>query len=286
MQDSMRQEMTLEKRIEREIMSFSGIMGIYASDLRGRVVAINADEPFETASTIKSFILAVLFQKAAAGKKNLDHMLAYTRENFIDGSGLLRALELGTALSVKNLATLMIIISDNIATNMLIDYIGLDEINEAIAAMGFTGTRLYCKLGEGGWARLGTTTPRDYGRLFERLAAEELTGSPGDRQMLEIFKQQRFNTALTYLLPPYYFDEDNYGKESPIYLASKSGSMNACRNDGGIVGTPWGSYALALFTKGFSDKQYHKNHESYVYGGRVSRLLFDQYLALEGRFAL
>ena len=67
MQDSMRQEMTLEKRIEREIMSFSGIMGIYASDLRGRVVAINADEPFETASTIKSFVLAVLFQKAAAG---------------------------------------------------------------------------------------------------------------------------------------------------------------------------------------------------------------------------
>jgi beta-lactamase class A len=286
MNENMLREMTLEKRIEREIMSFSGQMGVYASDLRGRVVAINADETFETASTIKSFILAALFQKVLTGEKSLEHKLTYTQENFINGSGLLRALELGTALSVKNLATLMIVVSDNIATNMLIDYLGLEAINRTIAEMGFAGTRLHCKLGANGWARLGDTTPRDYGRLFERLAGEKLTGPQGDRQMLEIFKQQRFNSTLTYFLPPYYLDEDNYGEESPIYLASKSGSMNACRNDGGIVGTPWGRYVLAVFTKGFHDKQYHKEHESHIYGGRVSRLLFDQYLALEGRFAL
>jgi beta-lactamase class A len=286
MNETMLREMTLENRIEREIMSFSGLMGIYATDLRGREVAINADEPFETASTIKSFILAALFQKVQTGEKSLEHTLASTPENLINGSGLLRSLELGTSLSVKNLASLMIVVSDNIATNMLIDYLGLEEINSAIAAMGFAATRLHCKLGEGGWARLGATTPRDYGRLFARLAGEELTGPQGDRQMLEIFKHQRFNTTLSYLLPPYYLDDDNYGEESPIYLASKSGSMNACRNDGGIVGTPWGRYVLAIFTKDFRDKQYHKNHESHVYGGRVSRLLFDQYLALEGRFAL
>jgi beta-lactamase class A len=69
-----------------------------------------------------------------------------------------------------------------------------------------------------------------------------------------------------------------------IYVASKSGSMKECRNDGGIVGTPYGKYVLAILTKNFHDQQYHKDHESHVYGARVSRLLFDQYLAKEGRF--
>jgi len=279
-------EMTLEKRIQREIMSFSGVMGIYASDLRGRVVTINADQSFETASTIKSYILAVLFQKVQAGEKSLGDLLAFTAENAINGSGLLQSLELGTQLSVKNLATLMIIVSDNVATNMLIEYLGLEEINRCIESMGFTATKLHCKIGEENWARLGTTTPSDYGRLFERIATGTLTGPKGDGEMLEIFKGQHYNSLLTGELPPYYLDSDNCGDEKMFSLASKSGSMNACRNDGGIMLTPFGNYVLAIFTKEFHDKQYHTNHESYIYGSKVSRLFFDQYLALEGKFSL
>jgi beta-lactamase class A len=281
-----KEEMALEKRIEREIMSFSGMMGIYASDLRGRVIAINADESFETASTIKAYILAVIFQKVMAGEKRLDELLTYNAENAINGSGLLQSLELGTQLSVKNLATLMIIISDNVATNIIIDYLGIDEINRCIESMGFKATRLHCKVGGEHWRRLGTTTPSDYGRLFELIATGKLTGPEGDAQMLEIFKRQQYNTILTYSLPPYYFDSDNYGEDCLFSLASKSGSMNACRNDGGIMETPFGKYVLAIFTKEFHDTQYYREHESNIYGGKVSRLLFDQYLALEGKFSL
>jgi len=279
-------EMTLEKRIQREIMSFSGVMGIYASDLRGRVITINADQSFETASTIKSYILAVLFQKVQTGEKNLGDLLAFTASNAVNGSGLLRSLELGTQLSVKNLATLMIIISDNVATNMLIEYLGLEEINRCIESMGFTATKLHCKIGGENWARLGTTTPSDYGRLFERIAAGTLTGPEGDGEMLEILKGQHYNTLLANALPPYYLDSDNYKDEEIFSLASKGGAMNACRNDGGIMLTPFGNYVVVIFTKEFHDKQYHTNHESYIYGGKVSRLLFDQYLALEGKFSL
>jgi beta-lactamase class A len=286
MTEHAKEEMTLEKRIEREIMSFSGVMGIYASDLRGRVITINADQSFETASTIKSYILAVLFQKVKAGEKRLDELLTYSEENAINGSGLLQSLELGTRLSVKNLATLMIIISDNVATNIIIDYLGLDEINRCIESMGFAATRLYCKVGDENWSRLGVTTPSDYGRLFERIAAGKLTGQDGDAQMLEIFRKQQYNTMLTNSLPPYYLDSDNYGEECLFSLASKSGSMNACRNDGGVMETPFGKYVVVIFTKGFHDTQYHREHESNIYGGKVSRLLFDQYLALEGKFSL
>jgi beta-lactamase class A len=283
------EEYTLERRIEREIPSFSGLMGIYADDLKGRVVAINADEEFETASTIKSFILADLFLQVHEGTKSLTELLAYEQENYINGSGLLKSLEVGTTLSAKNMATLMIIVSDNIATNILIDYLGLDHINAAIRGLGFTKTTLFRKLIEDSpdesWPPLGVTTPREYGQLFAMIARDELASPEACAQMIEIFKRQYYNSTLTNWLPPYYLDEDNFGDDgTQIYVASKSGSMAECRNDGGIIGTPYGKYVLSILTKDFHDRQYHREHESHVYGARVSRLLFDQYLALEGHF--
>jgi beta-lactamase class A len=113
-------EYTLEKRIRRETASFSGITGIYADDLRGRVVELCADEEFETASTIKSFILADLFLQVREGRKNLSDMLVYEKENYISGSGILKCMDEGAALSAKNMAALMIIVSDNIATNVAV----------------------------------------------------------------------------------------------------------------------------------------------------------------------
>ncbi|MDR0615900.1 MAG: class A beta-lactamase-related serine hydrolase [Synergistaceae bacterium] len=285
----MHEEFKLERRIEREIMSFSGLMGLYADDLKGRVVEMNADVEFETASTIKSFVLAELFRQVHDGKKSLSDRLAFTEENFISGSGVLKSLETGTELSVKNLATLMIIVSDNVATNILIDYLGLEQINRNIGRLGFERTKLFRKIADSGgedgaWPPLGVTTPREYGRLFAMIAREELVSPEASRAMLDIYRKQHYNGTLTDSLPPYYLDEDNFGKEAPLYIASKSGSMDNCRNDGGIVGTPFGSYVIAIFTKDFRDRQYHRGHESQVYGARVSRLLFDQYLAREGDF--
>ncbi|MDR1132728.1 MAG: class A beta-lactamase-related serine hydrolase [Synergistaceae bacterium] len=282
-------EYTLEKRIQRETASFSGIMGIYADDLNGRVVELCADEEFETASTIKSFILADLFLQVHEGRKDLSDTLPYEKENYIGGSGILKCLDEGTALSARNMATLMIIVSDNIATNVLIDYLGLEHINSTIASLGFTRTKLLRKLMEGAededWPPLGVTTPREYGQLFAMLARDELVSPDASKQMLDIFKKQHYNEILTNWLPPYYLDEDNFGTAgTEIYVASKSGSMRNCRNDGGVVGTPYGRYAIAVLTKDFRDTQCHKDHESHTYGARVSRLLFDQYMAKEGRF--
>jgi beta-lactamase class A len=89
---------------------------------------------------------------------------------------------------------------------------------------------------------------------------------------------------LTRDLPQYYLDSENTGDEELIYIASKSGSMNACRNDGGIVSTPYGAYAIALFTKEFMDSLYYDDHESYRFGGKVTRLMFDNYISLKGKF--
>ncbi len=257
-------------------------MGIYINDLKGNVIMMNADEKFETASTIKVYILAALFEAIENGKASLSDMLEYKDSHTIDGSGILNSLEVGTVLSVKNLATLMIIVSDNIATNILIDYLGVDAINECIQRLGCKDTILHNPIDFVKYDKLGTSTPADYGSIFERMAQGTLISPEASAQMLAICKQQHYNSMLTKSIPAYYLDPDNFDEEI-IYVASKSGSMNACRNDGGIVSTPYGKYVIVLFNKEFSDAMYYPEHPATVFGAKVSRLIFDQYIALEGR---
>lgn len=281
----MDERLSLEKRIGVEIKSYDGLMGVYIDDLKGNVIRINERERFETASTIKLFVLAALFERIDRGEISLSDMLEYRQEHVIDGSGILSSMEVGTRLSVKNIATLMIIVSDNIATNMLIDHLGVGQINDCIQRLDCRDTILHNRIDFEKYSKLGTSTPADYGSMWVRMAQGKLVSPEASKQMLDICRQQHYNTMLTKSLPPYYLDADNY-EEEIIYVASKSGSMNACRNDGGIVSTPYGKYVIVLFHKNFSDSQYYNDHPATVFGSKVSRLIFDQYLALEGRLKL
>ncbi len=275
--------LTLERRIEAEVMSYDGKMGIYLDDFRGNVIAVHEEEAFETASAIKTFILACLFAEVEKGNKSLEDMLEYKEEHEVDGSGVLCALEPGAMLRVKDAATFMIIVSDNIATNMMIDYLGLDTINRSIKALGCKNTVLYNPIHFDKYHRLGTSTPRDYASIFTRLAKGELISRTADEKMLAIFKKQHYNSMITKDFPPYYMDSDNTD-DILITVASKSGSMDACRNDGGLVFTPYGPYAIVMFHKGFSDAMYYPAHPATVFGAKVSRMILDQFLALEGKF--
>ena len=275
--------LTLEKRIEAELKSYDGRMGIYADDLHGHVISIGADEPYETASTIKTYILACLFDEVEKGNASLEDLLTYQESHVVDGSGVLCALETGATFRVKDVATLMIIVSDNVATNMLIDYLGIDTINHCIQKLGCKDTVLHNSLHFDRYRKLGTTTPRDYASMFIRLAKGELISPEADRKMLEIFKKQHYNSMITKDFPPVYMDSDNTD-DVMIHVASKSGSMDACRNDGGIVYTPYGPYVLVMLNKEFSDAMYYPAHPATVFGARVSRMLLDQFIAKEGSF--
>ena len=274
--------LTLEERIEAELKSYDGTMGLYIDDLKGNVITRFPDEKFETASTIKVYILAALFDAIGQGKASLKDMLTCEERFWIDGSGILGSLEVGTTLSVKNVATLMIIVSDNIATNMLIDYLGIDNINACIQKLGCKDTVLHNVLDFAKYHQLGTTTPRDYASMFVRIQNRTLVSPEASEQMWQILSQQHYNSMIVKSLPQFYVDSDNYD-EQLFWFASKSGSMNACRNDGGIITTPYGSYVIVMLNKDFSDKQYYPDHPATVFGSRVIRLIFDQYLTLEGR---
>ena len=166
----MDKNMTLEKRIDAELYSYQGRMSVFVDDLQGHTVERGADEEFETASVIKAFLLAALYLQAERGKADLSAEIEYEASQFVDGSGMLRALGVGASLKVKDTATMMIICSDNIATNMLIDYLGLDTINACIRELGFAHTVLHNALHFDRYRQLGTTTPRDYASLLAQMA--------------------------------------------------------------------------------------------------------------------
>lgn len=275
-------EITLLDRIKAELLSYDGFMGIYINDFQGNKIEIGIDESFETASTIKSYILGCFYDEVVKGNKRLDDMLTYTQDNFVDGSGILRNLDVGVTMTAKNIATLMIIVSDNIATNMMIDYLSIDTINQFIQEQGFANTKLYNKLDFETYSELGTTTPRDYGLLFEKVVQGTYVNEWASKEMLEIFKKQHYNSMLTKRFPQALIDEDTY-EEELIYVASKSGSMDACRNDGGIVSTPYGKYVIVMLNKNFHDPVYYASHPATEFGSKISRLIFDTFLTLKGR---
>jgi beta-lactamase class A len=196
----------------------------------------------------------------------------------------LRALTPGLSLSTLDFATLMIIVSDNIATNTLIELLGIDKINALCDSLGMTQTRLHNKIDFERYSRLGTTTPRDYAVIFEKAYQGKLFSEEMSKLFIDILKKQHYNTMLTKALTPYYLDSEDTGDAEEISIASKSGSMNACRNDGGIFFTPYGGYVLTILTKEFSDKLFYSEHESYKFGPQVSRLVLDHFLSREGRF--
>ena len=271
----MDKNMTLEKRIAAELYCYQGKMSVFVDDLQGHTVEVGADEEFETASTIKAFLLAALYLQVQRGRASLTAELTYEQSQFVDGSGMLRALGVGAKLKVKD-----------IATNMIIDYLGLDTINACIRELGFAHTVLHNPLHFDRYRRLGTTTPRDYAALFARIAKGELVSREASAEMLAILRQQHYNTMLTHDFPRYYLDCEETGAPELIWVASKSGSMNACRNDGGIVHTPYGEYVIVLMNKDFHDIIEYNEHPAMVYGARVSRMILDQVLACEGRLSL
>ena len=282
----MDQNMTLEKRIAAELYSYQGQMSVFVDDLHGSTVQIGADEEYETASVIKAFILAALYAQVERGKADLDALIAYEESQFVDGSGMLRALGVGARLKVRDTATMMIICSDNIATNMMIDYLGLDPINACIRELGFAHTVLHNPLHFDRYEKLGTTTPRDYAALLAQIAKGTLVSPQASAAMLGILRQQHYNTMLTHDFPQFYLDCEETGEPELIWVASKSGSMNACRNDGGIIHTPYGEYVIVLMNKNFHDIIEYNDHPAMVYGARVSRMILDQILACEGRLYL
>ncbi|HEX5504254.1 MAG TPA: serine hydrolase [Thermomicrobiales bacterium] len=267
-----------QRRVEELAGEIDGVVGVAARDLAsGAEVAVNADEPFPTASVMKVPILFELYRQAEAGQVDLDRRVPYGAAHRVPGSGVLQDLAYGLAPTVKDLATLMITVSDNTATDMVLDLVGVAPLNETIGRLGLTRTAipfstrglLYSmvgldpanpehtydlflersKAGQVDWGSRAladtsnnVSTPRDLNRLLELIERRERLSDASCAAMLDILKAQKYNTIIPLHLP------------AGVAVAHKTGSLRGVRNDVGIVYAPDGPYLLSLFAKRLSDQ--------------------------------
>lgn len=267
--------------INAELQGFPGTMSIYADNLHGNLITKNVNEIYECGSCIKVFILAVLLEHVEIKSIPLNTYLIYSEEDFVEGSGILRYSKPGTSFHLEDLCTWSIIISDNIATNILISYLGLNYINQRIQAFGFKNTKLLNKIkfNKPRFNSIGYTTVYDYAMLFSKLLQKTFISPKISNKMIDILSKQQNNTMLTKYLPTSLLPPNIYNNNQ-IIVASKSGSMDNCRNDGGIIFSPNCNYIICIFTKNFSDYSEYTEHPSFIYGGRISKTIFDYYITL------
>lgn len=230
---------SLVDTIRRVAEGLEGRLGCVVCDSAGRVWASHrADERFATASVIKVPILMALAADVDAGRLAWDQVVPVDRHDRAGGSGVIQYLS-PLPYTLRDLATLMIIVSDNRATNLIIDLVGLDRINAYCARMGWRdtvlGRRMY-DFAARAQGRDNFSTPRDTADLFVRLLSGALLSPAASGQALEILRAQQFRDKLPAWLPP----------DTPV--AHKTGELPGVQNDCGILFLPAGPVIAAAYT--------------------------------------
>jgi beta-lactamase class A len=217
-----------------------GVLGVDILDLStGREYALHADEVLPTASSIKIAILAELFRQAQQGKIQLDDFYTLRQQDIVGGSGIAEALTPGlTRLTIRDLAALMISVSDNSATNIIIDRVGMGNVNALLDSLGLTHTRLRRKMMDlqaAGQGRENISTPREMVQLLTTL----YRGKVLNKEYTEDFFKLLSIHKESYI--PYDLPED-------LRVANKPGELEGVRNDSGIVFTGSRPYVISVMT--------------------------------------
>lgn len=236
----------LRSKLGRELnqiaASFDGAIGIAVKDFTtGDVLAVNGDTIFPQASSIKVTVLIGLLRQAQAGALQLDERVVIRKAQFVGGSGVLQGFADGaSSLSLHDLAVLMIVLSDNSATNILIDRVGLSKVNDTLAALRLPQTRLERLMMDFDAARQGRenlSTPRDMITLYELLYRGKALDDKHTALALEILKIPKdVDTTLPRGLPP------------GVPIANKRGELDGVRCDSGIVLLEGRPYAISVMT--------------------------------------
>jgi len=206
---------------------FRGVISYYIEDLQtGRTIVWNENQPLPAGSIIKLPIAVSVFEQELAGKILLDAEVELKATDKADGSGVLKRTRSGTKLTVANLLELMLQRSDNTATNILTDMLGLEEINSSCQRQGLTATcmpRYIMDLAARDNRIENFTSATDMGRLLKRLYTQQILDPSTSAQLLEILKGQHVRDRLPRYLPP------------GVVVAHKTGLMKDACHDVGIL---------------------------------------------------
>ena len=250
-----------------------GIVGVAAKHLEtGECISHNADTVFFTASTLKVPLLVELYRQVDAGIINVNQRIDLTDALRVPGSGVLKELSSGLQPTLHDLAMLMIIISDNTATDILYNRVGGDNINNTMRQLGLTHTHIPMPCRELLYSITGLDTenpthtyqlasdrlkkrefvlegdgfsedksdvssPSDMCRLLELIYDGDILSPQSREAVLDILKRQQLSTVIPHALP------------AGTVVAHKTGSYHTVRCDVGIVFSPTGPYTVAIMAK-------------------------------------
>ena len=261
----------LKAKLEEVIRGFKGEIGIYVKNLRtGKVVAINADSVFPTASIVKVPILVGIMDKIQKNELHYDSSLVYKDSLLYAGSDILGSFKTDEKIALKKVIMLMLTTSDNTASLWLQSLAGTGTgINEIMDSLGLKYTRVNSRTpgrevnrAQYGW---GQTSPSEMAMLFEMIYENKIISPAACERMMRCLGRNFWDAEALSQIPPY------------IEVFSKNGAVNASRSEVLLVNAIHNPYIFSIFTKNNKDISWGDTNEAWILTRKISGILWEYF---------
>lgn len=276
---------SLTERVKAIAAQHHGDVSLFAENLKTHeIVVVSPDTPVQTASVIKLAILYEALEQVREGKAYFDDKITLTAADQVPGSGVLLMFDAPLSLTLKDVLTMMIVMSDNSAANLAMDHLGIENVDRRMAMLGLKDTYLYKKVFRPAPAGetmppdqkkfgLGKTTAREMAELMTKiatcqLAEPNLPARAGDVALcdvaLKMLRWQFYRNAI-----PRYLD--SLPGATGDSIANKTGSLDAVRNDVAAISTKNGLVVISCFTANNKDHSWGVEQEGEMTIAKIAR---------------
>ena len=264
----------LDDQVKPLIASFKGKVSLFAKNLdTGETYALNPDERVRTASTIKIAVMIEAFARVAEGKIKWTDEVVLTKDKKVSGSGILTELSDGLRLTLRDAVNLMMILSDNTATNLVLDVLTTDAVNARMESLGFKNIKIMRRIGSGGESvagrdpenkkfGLGMATPREMVLVMEKLERGEIISPAASKEMIDLMRREQGRNAIGRSL-------------WNVPMASKYGALDRLRSAVGILYTKKGKIAMAISCDEMPETMWSVDNPAYLLMSRLSEVIAD-----------
>jgi beta-lactamase class A len=265
---------SLDTLVRAEVTPFKGNVYLFARNLdTGATYSFKGDERVRTASTIKIAVMIEAFTRVAEGRAKWTDELVLTKAARYGGSGVLPELADGLRLTLRDCVNLMMVVSDNTATNMVLDYLTTDAVNSRMSSLGFKDTRIMRRIGGGGETKegkepdnkrfgLGATTPHEMVQILEKIEAGEIVNKSAAKEMIDLMKREQSRYAIGRTI----WD---------VPMASKYGALDSLRSCVAVVYSKRGRIAMAITVDDMPEVIWSVDNPGYLLMSRLSLILLE-----------